>query len=166
MSAGHPNSADTLTEMPAEEMSTAVVDLPFHHRVRIGISSGENWLQLIRFGVVGCSGYAVNTIVFALLLHKAGFDYKIALPIGYLAGVINNFIWNSRWTFSDKNGSHPAVQAYRFLIVSAIAFGVDYVIVVAFVHWTSMDKVIISMISNVMVIPVSFLGQKFWSFRH
>ena len=147
-------------------MSTAVVDLPFHHRIRLGMQEGENWLQLVRFGVVGTSGFIVNTAVFALLLHVVGLDYKIALPLAYLAGVINNFIWNSRWTFSDKKGTHPAVQATRFLVVSAFAFGADYGIVVAFVHWTSMEKVLIQVIANILVIPVNFLGQKLWSFRH
>jgi putative flippase GtrA len=152
--------------MPVEDMATAVVELPFHHRLRLGMAQGENWLQLIRFGVVGATGYAVNTITFALLLHVAGLDYKICLPLAYLAGVINNFIWNSRWTFSDKTGSHPAVRAYRFLVVSTFAFGAYYGLVVAGVHWTSIDKVIISMMANVLVIPVNFLGQKLWSFRH
>jgi putative flippase GtrA len=158
-------SADTFTGMSVEEMSTAVVELPFHHRVRIGISSGENWLQLIRFGVVGCSGYVVNLAIFAVCLHLAGLDYKVALPIAYLGGTVNNFIWNSRWTFNHKKEAHPVEQAIKFLIVSTFAFGVDYVIVVAFVHWTSMEKVLIQAIANILVIPVNFLGQKFWSFR-
>jgi putative flippase GtrA len=157
--------ADTVTEMPVEEMSTAVVDLPFHHRVRIGISSGENWLQLIRFGVVGCTGFAVNTVAFAVLLKVVGIDYKLALPIAYLAGVVNNFTWNRRWTFGDKREAHPAKQGAKFLVVSAFAFGVNYVIVIAFVHWTSLDKILIEVIANILVIPVSFLGQKFWSFK-
>jgi putative flippase GtrA len=158
-------SADTVTEMPVEEMSTAVIELPFHHRVRIGISSGENWLQLIRFGVVGVSGFIVNTVVFAVLLKVVGIDYKLALPIAYLAGTTNNFIWNRRWTFGHKREAHPAKQGVKFYLVSTVAFGVNYVIVIAFVHWTSLDKILIEIIANILVIPVSFLGQKFWSFR-
>ena len=161
--------ADTLTEMPAEEMTadeltTAVVDLPFHHRVRAGVASGENWLQLIRFGVVGASGFAVNTVTYALLL-LIPIDYKLALPIAYLAGVINNFVWNSRWTFTHKRESHTAVQGVKFLVVSAGAFGVNYAINVAFVHWTSLHKVWIDIIANILVTPVNFLGQKLWSFK-
>ena len=161
--------ADTLTEMPAEELTaddltTAVVELPFHHRVRAGVASGENWLQLIRFGVVGASGFAVNTITYALLL-LIPIDYKLALPIAYLAGVINNFTWNSRWTFTHKRDSHTAVQGMKFLVVSAFAFGVNYGLNVAFVHWTSLHKVPIEVLSNILVTPVNFLGQKLWSFK-
>jgi putative flippase GtrA len=161
---------DTLTEMPAEELTandltTAVVELPFHHRVKAGVASGENWLQLIRFGVVGCSGFAVNTVTYWLCLSVIGLDYKIALPIAYLAGVINNFTWNSRWTFTHERESHTAVQGAKFLIVSAFAFGINYAINIAFVHWTSMHKLSIEIISNILVIPINFLGQKLWSFK-
>jgi putative flippase GtrA len=162
--------ADTLTDMSAEEMTaddltTAVVELPFHHRVRAGVASGENWLQLIRFGVVGASGFAVNTVTFALLLNVLGLDYKLALPIAYLAGVINNFTWNSRWTFTHKRESHTAIQGMKFLVVSTVAFVINYAIVVAFVHWTALDKVLIDVIANILVTPVNFLGQKLWSFK-
>jgi putative flippase GtrA len=161
--------ADTLThmatdELTADDLTTAVVELPFHHRVKAGVASGENWLQLIRFGVVGCSGFAVNTVTYALLL-MIPIDYKIALPIAYLAGVINNFTWNSRWTFTNERETHTAVVGMKFLVVSAVAFGVNYGINVAFVHWTSLHKVPIEIISNILVIPVNFLGQKLWSFK-
>ena len=151
--------------MPAEQMSTAVVDLPFHHRVRIGIQRGENWLQLIRFGVVGASGNAVNLAAFAICVHVLGIDYKIASPIAYLVGTINNFIWNSRWTFNHKKEAHPIEQAAKFFIVSLVSFGVNYVILVGLVSATGMEKVLAQAIANICGIPVNFLGQKLWSFR-
>jgi putative flippase GtrA len=165
--------ADTLTEMPTEEftaddLTTAVVELPFHHRVRAGVSKSENWLQLVRFGVVGVSGYIVNTVTFWFCLHVIGLDYKVALPIAYLAGVINNFTWNSRWTFTHERGSHTAVQGAKFLVVSTVAFGCNYGLVVAGVHWVhlfSQHKVVLNAIANILVIPVNFLGQKLWSFK-
>ena len=36
-----------------------------HRRVRAGLRKPGNWLQLLRFGLVGASGYAVNLAVFA-----------------------------------------------------------------------------------------------------
>ena len=151
--------------MPVEEMSTAVVDLPFHHRIKIGISKGENWLQLIRFSVVGASGYAVNLAAFAICVHLLGIDYKVASPIAYFIGTINNFFWNRHWTFNHKKESHPASQAYKFFIVSLVSFGVNYVVLVALVSGTGMEKVLAQAIANVCGIPINFLGQKLWSFR-
>jgi len=84
-------TSDTLSEMPAEDLTTAVIELPFHHRVRLGVRKGHNWLQLVRFGAVGASGYAVNLISFAILVHLLGVTYWVASPIAYLIGTANNF---------------------------------------------------------------------------
>ena len=151
--------------MSTEEFSAAVVELPFHHRVRIGIRKGDNWLQLIRFGVVGASGYAVNLAVFALCVHALGIDYKLASPIAYFIATTNNFWWNRHWTFGQKRDAHPAEQAWKFYAVSLVSFGFNYVILVSLVRATGMEKVLAQAIANAVGTPVNFLGQKLWSFR-
>lgn len=151
--------------MSADDLSTAVVELPFHHRVRIGIRKGHNWLQLIRFGVVGASGYAVNLISFAILVHVIGVHYTIASPIAYLIGTTNNFIWNRHWTFNHARNAHPAHQAWKFLAVSVVSFGVNYGVLIALVRSTGMEKVLAQAIANAVGTPVNFLGQKLWSFK-
>ena len=65
----------------------------------LGIRKGKNWLQLVRFGAVGASGYAVNLISFAILVHMMGVDYRVASPIAYFIATTNNFFWNRHWTF-------------------------------------------------------------------
>ncbi len=151
--------------MPGDELNTAVVELPFHHRVRIGVRKGHNWLQLIRFGVVGASGYAVNLAVFAVLVHVLNVHYTIASPIAYLAGTANNFFWNRRWTFTHARAKHPAHQAWKFFAVSAVSFGVNYGVLIGLVHSTGMEKVLAQAIANAVGTPVNFLGQKLWSFK-
>jgi putative flippase GtrA len=151
--------------MSTEEFSAAVVELPFHHRVRIGVRKGDNWLQLIRFGVVGASGYAVNLAVFALCVHVMGIDYKVASPIAYFIATTNNFWWNRHWTFGQKRDAHPAEQAWKFYAVSLVSFGFNYVILVSLVRATGMEKVLAQAIANAAATPINFLGQKLWSFR-
>lgn len=146
-------------------MSTAVVELPFHHRVRIGVRQGHNWLQLMRFAGVGASGYVVNLVAFAICVHVLGIDYKIASPIAYFVGTTNNFFWNRRWTFGHKKEAHPATQAWKFYAVSLLSFGVNYGVLVGLVKTTGMEKVLAQAIANAVGTPVNFLGQKLWSFR-
>jgi putative flippase GtrA len=160
-----PGSSDTLEEMPAEELTTAVIELPFHHRVRLGIRKGQNWLQLVRFGAVGASGYAVNLISFALLVHVLGVTYWVASPIAYLLGTANNFYWNRRWTFSHAREAHPAHQAWKFFAVSLLSFGVNYAVLITLVKTTGMEQVLAQAIANAVGMPVNFLGQKLWSFK-
>jgi dolichol-phosphate mannosyltransferase len=156
--------ADTLTQMP-EDISGAVVELPFHHRVRLGIRKGDNWLQLIRFGGVGATGYIVNLVVFALCVHMLKINYKVASPIAYFVATTNNFWWNRHWTFGHARKSHPATQAWKFYAVSLVSFGFNYVILVSLVRATGMEKVLAQAIANAAATPINFLGQKLWSFR-
>jgi len=160
-----PGTSDTLSEMPAEDLTTAVIELPFHHRVRLGIRKGKNWMQLVRFGAVGASGYAVNLISFAVLVHLLGVTYWVASPIAYLLGTANNFYWNRRWTFSHARESHPVHQAWKFFAVSLLSFGVNYGVLITLVKTTGMEQVLAQAIANAVGMPVNFLGQKLWSFK-
>lgn len=158
-------SSDTLSQMPADELTTAAIELPFHHRVRIGFSKTHNWLQLVRFCGVGCSGYAVNLISFAILIHVLHITYWVASPIAYLIATANNFWWNRRWTFSHAREGHPAHQAWKFFAVSLVSFGVNYGVLIFLVHVTGMEEVLAQAIANGVGMPVNFLGQKLWSFK-
>jgi putative flippase GtrA len=140
------------------------IALPLHRRVRHGIRHPHNWFQLVRYGVVGASGYVVNLIVFTLTVHPLGIPYQVAAVVAFLVSVLNNFWWNRHWTFGAREG-HAGFQAMRFFVVSAIAFAFSYLVLIALVEGIGLPKVLAQAISIVAATPLSFLGQKLWSFR-
>jgi len=137
---------------------------PLHHRVRHGLRHPANWLQLVRFGAVGASGYVVNLAVFAAAVHLAGIDYKIAAVLAFLVSVTSNFWLNRHWTF-DARGGHAGFQAARFLTVSVAAFLFSYVVLLVLVEAAHLPEVLAQAVAIVTATPLSFLGQKLWSFR-
>ena len=132
--------------------------------MRHGVRRPANWLQLIRFGAVGASGYAVNLAVFAVCVHLLAIDYRFAAVIAFGVSVVNNFWLNRHWTFAAKH-EHPILQGARFFTVSLVAFGFTYVVLVSLVDGAGMEKVIAQAIAIVAGTPLSFVGQKLWSFR-
>lgn len=159
---GGGSSADTVSQMPEELTTTA--ELPLSVRVRHGVREAENWLQLIRFAAVGASGYVVNLAVFAACVHLLAIDYRIAFVIAFVISVANNFWWNRHWTFDAKH-EHPIFQGTRFFAVSALAQGFAYVVLVALVDGPGLPKVVAQAIAIAAATPLSFIGQKLWSFR-
>jgi len=147
----------------SEDLTTTVA-LPFRARVRHGVRHPPNWLQLVRFATVGASGYVVNLGVFTACVHLLGIDYRLSAVIAFVVSVINNFWLNRHWTFDARDG-HPIFQGARFLAVSLVAFGFTYVVLVALVSGAGMSKVVAQAIALVAGMPLSFLGQKLWSFR-
>ena len=63
-----------------------------------------NWLQLVRFGLVGGIGFVVNLAVFALLEHGFGVEYVFA-SVAWLVAVLNNFRAQPPLDFDARAGS-------------------------------------------------------------
>lgn len=146
-----------------DELSTTV-ELPFRARVRHGVSQPANWLQLMRFAAVGASGYVLNLAVFAACVHVLAIDYRLAFVAAFVVSVGSNFWWNRHWTFDAKH-EHPIFQGTRFFAVSVLAQGFAYVLLVALVSGPGLPKVVAQAVAVAASMPLSFVGQKLWSFR-
>jgi putative flippase GtrA len=145
------------------EEATAVEIRP-HVRLLHGMRRPANWLQLVRFGLVGGVGFVVNVAVYTLLVHSAGLDYRAANVAAWLVAVINNFVLNRHWTF-DARGGRARGQAVRFLLVSLVAEGVSLGLLTLLVEGAGVAKVPAQALAVAASMPLNFLGNKLWSFR-
>jgi putative flippase GtrA len=145
------------------EDATAV-ELRPHARLLHGMRRPANWFQLVRFGVVGGIGFAVNLAVYALFVHPIGVDYHVAAVAAWLVAVFNNFVLNRHWTFDARDG-RAHFQAMRFLVVSLVAFGVSLLLLTLFVESAGVPKVAAQALAIGCSTPLNFLGNKLWSFR-
>jgi putative flippase GtrA len=160
-----PDELTSTVELPPVELSSpGELRVPLHLRVRHGVSKPHNWKQLVRFVTVGASGYVVNLAVFTACVSVAGIDYRIGSVIAFIVSVINNFWLNRHWTFDARDG-HPMFQGVRFFAVSLLAYGVQLLVLIGLVEVAGLSKVISQAIAIVTATPLSFLGQKLWSFR-
>ena len=139
------------------------VDLKGHaRRFHIGARRPANWLELVRFCVVGGSGYVINVGLFWLAYRDL--PYMVAFMIAFAVAATNNFIWNRVWTFKIEHGV-PHVQYARFLAVSLLALAIDLSALALLVEVMGVHKPIAAAIAIVVATPISFLGNKLWSFR-
>ena len=134
---------------------------PMHRRVRHGMRRRHNWYQLVRFGMVGASGYVVNLAIYAVLL-ELGLHYRGAATGGWIGGVLNNFWWNRHWTFGAREG-HAGFQAARFFVVSFVAFVVSLGVLTLLVE-AGVAKLPAQALAIIAVTPLNFVGNKLWSF--
>jgi putative flippase GtrA len=144
-------------------VSTEDLAVPFRARLGDGLRQPANWLQLVRFGLVGASGYAVNLAVFAALVEGAGVHYRAAAVGAFLVAVANNFCWNRLWTFRARTG-RAGFQAARFLAVSVAAFALNLAVLEALVAGFGLPEVSAQAIAIACAMPLSFLGNKLWTF--
>jgi len=140
------------------------VEIRPHTRLLHGLKRPANWLQLVRFGLVGGVGFVVNLLVYTLFVHGVGVDYRAANVAAWLVAVVNNFILNRHWTFDAKDGRARS-QAIRFLLVSLLAEAFSLLMLTLLVEGAGLAKIPAQALAVLASMPLNFLGNKLWSFR-
>jgi putative flippase GtrA len=132
---------------------------------RIGAAARRpaSWLQLVKFGLVGGSGYLINLAVFAVLAESAGLHHMPAAIGAFCVAVTNNFLLNRHWTFGAGAG-HAGFQAMRFFAVSIGALLVNLVALEALIAETTLGDLPAQAIAVAIAMPFNFLGNKLWTF--
>ena len=132
---------------------------------RIGAAARRpaSWLQLVKFGLVGGSGYLINLAVFAILIESAGLHHVAAAIGAFCVAVTNNFLLNRHWTFGAGEG-HAGFQAMRFFAVSIAALSINLIVLEALVGETSLGDLAAQAIAVAFAMPFNFLGNKLWTF--
>ena len=132
---------------------------------RIGAAARQraSWMQLLKFGLVGASGYLINLGVFAFLSGNLGVYHAVAAVGAFCFAVTSNFLWNRYWTFGPGEGlAH--MQAARFLAVSVACLVINLVVLEAIVASSPISELAAQAIAVAVAMPFNFLGNKLWTF--
>ena len=123
----------------------------------------QAWFQLIKFGVVGVSGYVINLAVFAVLSGNLGVYHAVAAIGAFCVALGNNFFWNRHWTFGPGEGlAHR--QAIRFTVVSVAALVINLIVLELLVSSHTTGELAAQAIAVAVAMPFNFLGNKLWTF--
>jgi len=135
----------------------------FAYRLGAAARRPASWWQLIKFGMVGGSGYLINLGVFAFLSGNLGVHHIIAAIGAFCVAFASNFFWNRHWTFGAADG-HAGFQAARFFAVSVAALLINLAVLEALVGGTSLGDLTAQAIAVAVAMPFNFLGNKLWTF--
>lgn len=135
----------------------------FADRLGAAARRPASWWQLLKFGIVGGSGYLINLAVFAVLAGSLGVHHAVAAIGAFCVAVTNNFLWNRYWTFGPGEG--PAhFQAARFFAVSIASLGLNLVVLEALIAGGAVGDLMAQAIAVAVAMPFNFLGNKLWTF--
>jgi putative flippase GtrA len=122
-----------------------------------------NWIELLKFSIVGASGYVINLVVYVVLLDVFDLHYLPAAVCSFVVAVSNNYFWNREWTFRHRRG-HVYYQGMRFFLVSLTALALNLAILRGLVALGA-GKIVGQAVAIILVMPFSFSANKLWSFR-
>jgi putative flippase GtrA len=151
----------TMQPVPEKELVYAA-RLP--GRIRLGMSELSNWLQFVRYAIVGASGYVVSITTFAFLYDVVGASYWLAATGAFGLALTNNFLWNRHWTFRARDG-HVAFQASRFVLINCLAFLWSLAVLHVLIDVFGVPAVAAQSIAVLAAAPPNYVAHRIWSFR-
>ena len=138
------------------------------------ILTKDNFIQLVKFGSVGVLNTLVDAVVFTgcvYLFHAAA---GVAQFFAYLAGLINSYAFNSRWTFQSGGN---VKQAVKFFVLNSLTLIISVFLInylVGIIHVDSVfgiavgengNKLIAKLPIMVVTTTINFIGSKLWVFK-
>ena len=126
------------------------------------MTNKANFIQFIKFGIVGLSNTFIGLGIYYLLLW-IGANYLICNAVSWVISVFNAFYWNNKYVFKNENTWFNAL--IRTYISYGVSFLVSTVLLYVFVEWCGISKVLAPVVCLVVTIPLNFLLNKFWTFK-
>ena len=123
----------------------------------------KTFFQMLRFGFVGVSNTLITLGLIFLLMNILGLDYRIANGIGYLAGLINSFIWNRNWTFRAEGNWFE--HFLKFVLAFGFCYILQFFLLIILIEKLLLDKEVSTLLAMVLYTFVNYILNKFWTFR-
>lgn len=123
----------------------------------------NEFISLIKFGIVGVSNTLVNWIIF-FILNNIGVYYITANVIAYLIATANSYFWNSKWVFKFKKEENLKVPL-RFILLNLIGLVLNSTILYLLVDLLHFSRMISLIIATGIVMIVNYFINKVWVFK-
>lgn len=121
--------------------------------------------QLMKFNLIGIVNTAVDLSVFLVLYSVCGISSYAAHSIAYLAGTLNSFYWNRRWTFRQQARSGTGGKTFlRFIILNGMTLALSTLGLVLLTRYGHMDAVWAKLTVTVGTMVVNFCVSRMWVF--
>jgi len=125
--------------------------------------------RFISFSFVGISGIVVNSAILYYAKEYLYVPVSIASLIAIQIAIFNNFFWNHRFTWTDremKGFSAIRTGLIRFTLVSWIAGGLNWIILLLLHHYAGLYYMLANLIAILIASVLNYFLNDLWTFRH
>lgn len=123
-------------------------------------------IQFFRYGIVGGLAFVVDFGLLWILTEYAGLHYLLSATVGFIAGLIVNYLISVRWVFTAsaaQRAASPGLRRIEFIcyaLIGVVGLGLNSLIL-----WLSTDVLGIyylgsKLISTVLVFIWNFLARR------
>ena len=124
--------------------------------------SKDLFLKFIKYSFVGCISVLIYFLSVFVLVELFGRDPVFGSALSFAIMTYISFLLNRKFTF-DSDFSYNLLL--RFLVVSAIGFTLNFVIMYVVVNIFSLPYLIGELITTMVIPIINFILNNYWTFK-
>ena len=124
----------------------------------------QKYRRFATYVLVGIMNTAVDFLVFTIVLTFFTGNRLIAQTSGYLAGLLNSFVFNRNITFGKDSDVPLGRQIAKFLLVNGVAYGVSLAAIEIFTAHMGMNVYLAKVLTSGAVMVTNYLLYKTFVF--
>jgi len=124
--------------------------------------------RLIKFCIVGASGFCVNLGLLAIFVEVVGMHKVWAQIPSYQISILTNFMFNDFWTFSDRRTpglKSFLIRAVKFNLVSQVGWGINISVYYVALNFAGIYYIVSQIIAVAVATMWNFFSNLIWTWR-
>jgi putative flippase GtrA len=126
------------------------------------ILRNEAYVRFLKFLVVGVLNTTLSLAVIWVLM-ALGVSYKWANVVGYVAGLINSFVWNKQWVFRSNNNLFYEMAGFGACFV--VCYGVQFLLLSVMVEHLEWNEYLAQLLAMGAYTVLNFILNRLFTFR-
>lgn len=120
--------------------------------------------RILRFAIVGSSNALITAVVIWALMDVLGCNYLWSNMAGYVAALVNNFLWSKYWVFSAGDGRFLR-EIPLFLLAFVCAYLTQFLFLLLMVEAIGMNEYLGQFLGLFVYGTVNFTMNRKLTFR-
>lgn len=123
----------------------------------------ETIKQALKYGIVGIGNTLITAAVIWVMMKLLGVSDVVSNMTGYIAGLLNSFFWNKKWTFKSSMGW--VNSAIRFGLVFAVCYLLQLGLLLYLNKHLAIDTYYNQLIAMAFYTVINFVMNKYFTFK-
>lgn len=136
-------------------------------RKRLTEEQWDNFMQFVRFCLVGLTTTIISYIIYAVLVW-IGAHYLIASVVSFIVSVAWSFLLNNRYVFKtgvDEKRVWWKTLLKTYVSYTAVGLVLANILLFLWVDVLGISEYIGPIINLLITIPLNYILNKFWAYR-
>ena len=120
--------------------------------------------QIVRFTIVGFSNAVITYVIYVMMRKLLDFDEEFSNAVGYIAALVNNFVWSKLWVFQARK-TNVWREVFFFLVAFAVAYGCQFVFFTTLRDTLQGNEYLAQFLGLFVYGAVNFMVNKYFTFK-